>query len=425
MAGNFTRLVAEPPRLFLPAVYLLALALPLGIAPAEIALSAGLLLWLAGLAARRGPWTPSPVDLPLLAFALGGLASAAFAPRPLGAAGAAASVWTLAPFLLAREAAADERAVRRLLGLLLAGAGIAAAMGIAEGLLGDAPGMQQAMAWLGVPREGGRVRGLFSNHMTFAGQQAMLLVAFAAIASAPTGPDEARPGAGARLRGPARALLPAAMALALVLTAARAAFAAAVAALAAAAFLSRGRRGASPAALALAALLLAALLGGSTLQARLRALGDPPAGPGRAEIWSAALEMLRERPLLGAGPGGYRREARRFIEPSAYRPAHAHSTPLHVAAETGLAGLAAWSWIWAAYFAAVVPRFRRLRRRGDARSPVLLASLLAASVFLAIGFFEHDLGDSEVAMLASFLAGLPFGRAFAEAEPPTGSGTPS
>jgi O-antigen ligase len=385
-------------------------ALPLGIAPAQVALAAGLLLYAATLVRHRGPWTPSPLDLPILGLLLVAGLSAGLSSRPVSASAAALSLWTVLPFLLAREAAADVATVRRLLRCLLAGALLAATMGIAEGFAPELLGRAGVFDRLGIPDPRfleGRASGFFSHPMTFAGQQAILLVTFTALAAWGAGPPRGAAGWVRRL-----APLPS-LAVALVLTGARAPTAAATAGLAillAAAWRSRGSRLA--AATGLASIGLGTVGAGAVLVRRFVLLAGVSPGVSRAEMWHACLAMLREHPLLGIGPGGYRREVVRWVDTAIFHPAHAHSTPLHLAAELGLAGLAAWITLWAAFYAALTPRAWRMLRRRDPRSGVPAAAWLAAGVFLLAGLFEHNLGDAEVAMLAFFLAGLPFGRAF-------------
>ena len=71
------------------------------------------------------------------------------------------------------------------------------------------------------------------------------------------------------------------------------------------------------------------------------------------------LAML-ERPLLGLGPGGVKREYPRFALPEAFkkRTGHVHNTPLQILVERGLIGLAAWLWIWVAFYVARGPVLR-------------------------------------------------------------------
>jgi O-antigen ligase len=107
--------------------------------------------------------------------------------------------------------------------------------------------------------------------------------------------------------------------------------------------------------------------------------------------WSAALEMARERPLLGFGPGTFGAEfvphrlkaeiraRRRFVNPlvtSSY--GEAHSEPLQAVAEGGLAGLAAVAA--AVALLAAVGRTARGGGAGSAEAALLLAILVAGAV---------------------------------------------
>lgn len=73
----------------------------------------------------------------------------------------------------------------------------------------------------------------------------------------------------------------------------------------------------------------------------------------RLEIWSATLRSIADRPLLGVGVGNFPTVLDQHII-LAKAGSSAHNLWLHVAAEIGLAGLAAFLWIWyAAYRSAV------------------------------------------------------------------------
>ena len=197
--------------------------------------------------------------------------------------------------------------------------------------------------------------------------------------------------------------------------AARGAFAAVVLGLLALAGWGRSaRRGF---ALAGAALLIggAGLTLGTVLAQRLAAPGSAEV-PGRAAMWQVAVDLWREQPLLGAGPGAFRRLAPERLDVSRYRPAHAHSTPLHLLAETGLIGLAAFATVWVRFFAALRQRAASGATPPGPAPPYAAASGIAIVAFLAMGFFEHNFGDAEVVILAFFLAGLPFGARDSERE---------
>ncbi len=102
----------------------------------------------------------------------------------------------------------------------------------------------------------------------------------------------------------------------------------------------------------------------------------------RVVVWKDAARMIRARPLLGVGPGEFRRACDAYEDRDAptrrlartrdglrYRE-HAHNLVLQVAAETGLAGLAAFLW-----GAALVAR---AAARGARAGPGLAAGVAAA-----------------------------------------------
>ena len=70
-------------------------------------------------------------------------------------------------------------------------------------------------------------------------------------------------------------------------------------------------------------------------------------------MWRSGMTMWREHPVLGLGPGGVKRDYERYALPEAVkkRTGHVHNTPLQILVERGVLGLAAWLWIWVAFFA--------------------------------------------------------------------------
>ncbi|MFC1679925.1 O-antigen ligase family protein, partial [Elusimicrobiota bacterium] len=98
---------------------------------------------------------------------------------------------------------------------------------------------------------------------------------------------------------------------------------------------------------ALALLALAALDPGG-IASRVLKRGHPAALT-RPRIWMSAAAIVREHPVLGRGPAQFERGFTRHNLPApedawparyGLRSTHAHSEPLHIAAETGLPGLA-------------------------------------------------------------------------------------
>ena len=83
-------------------------------------------------------------------------------------------------------------------------------------------------------------------------------------------------------------------------------------------------------------------------------MGDPEEATvkERRYMWESGVMMARERPWLGFGPGGVKREYRGFALEEAIkkRTGHVHNTPLQMLVERGILGLAAWLWIWVAFY---------------------------------------------------------------------------
>ncbi len=99
--------------------------------------------------------------------------------------------------------------------------------------------------------------------------------------------------------------------------------------------------------LAIATLIALAMAPDDILSARLK-LNEPGANL-RPALWKAAVNIARERPFFGEGPGQFDRGFLRhnFPSPQGHLPtrygrrsAHAHSEALQMAAETGWPGLA-------------------------------------------------------------------------------------
>ncbi len=165
---------------------------------------------------------------------------------------------------------------------------------------------------------------------------------------------------------------------------------------------------------AIGGVLLAAflLLPAGSLEHRLRSLGDPsdPTARERLYMWQSGMAIVRDHPLTGVGPGQVKAVFPRYALPEAVKKttSHVHNTPLQIAAERGLLGLAAWLWLWLAFFREGVMLLRRLGT-AEARERMLVAGSLAAVFgFLVAGLFEYNFGDSEVVLVAYAVMALPF-----------------
>ncbi len=116
----------------------------------------------------------------------------------------------------------------------------------------------------------------------------------------------------------------------------------------------------------------------------------------RAGPWAAALEMVRERPLLGVGPGAFesrfvpgrlaaeQRLRRSFVaESAAGSYAEAHSDLLQASAELGLPAAAALT----ASFALLLVGLRGRVRATASPEPAVLLGVLAAGFVAALAWF--------------------------------------
>ena len=108
------------------------------------------------------------------------------------------------------------------------------------------------------------------------------------------------------------------------------------------------------------------VLGPRDLSHRFRSMFDPgEAGiKERIYMWRSGVAMWQERPLLGWGPGGVKREYSRYALPEAYKKhtGHVHNTPLQILVERGVLGLVTWVAIWVAFYPGEHPSLPRARR---------------------------------------------------------------
>ena len=273
---------------------------------------------------------------------------------------------------------------------------IAAGIGLLQVAVCPGPGVDAGTpAWL--YHRCHRARGPFSIYMTLAGILTLTL-----LATLP----RLLPGAPRR-----RWLLPLWLIMlgGLVATYTRGAwlgFAAGVLAL-----LPASRRGRVILVGGLAVLVLGLLAGPPGLRHRFLSMGDPEEATvkERRYMWESGLTMARVRPWLGFGPGGVKREYPAFALEEAHkkRTGHVHNTPLQILVERGVIGLAAWLWLWIAFYAYAIGVLRRLAPDAVAARTVVIGSLAAITGFLVGGLSEYNFGDSEVVMVAWAIAALP------------------
>jgi O-antigen ligase len=155
--------------------------------------------------------------------------------------------------------------------------------------------------------------------------------------------------------------------------------------LAAATFVWRLR---AAAAIALLAVVLVAVAF-ATPQVRTKLLDESRAGlnaatSGRAGLVSNGLRIAADHPAAGVGTGGFKRAYadRTGLQGRDPKKAASHSTPVTVAAETGVPGVALLGWLgFAALAAAFRARGRALAGRAALAAGLTLGAIAVHSLF--------------------------------------------
>ncbi len=346
-----------------------------------------------------------PLGLPMLAFSLVTLLSAAMSTQRGVAFYESKHLASLALFFIAVNGFETAGRVRRALAWYLGAVSLVSVYAILQTLacatrLDLPPWIGWALrVTLEVCRTAQpfRAKGFFSIYMTLGGS---LLIALALLL--------ALLALGRALRT-AWLIPPASLAfVALGLTYVRNAWLGLAAAIVLLALLTRRAWLVAPVILA----LLVALAFPSALKTRMLSIADPADETARERLyfWDAGRRMVEDAPLLGLGPGGVRRYYPEYKHAEAKRPrtGHLHNNAVQIAAERGLLGLGAWLWIWVAFFARAGRIYRTLPRgRGDERA-LTAGSIAAVAGFLAAGLFEYNFGDSEVIDLLLVVMAFPF-----------------
>ncbi len=76
--------------------------------------------------------------------------------------------------------------------------------------------------------------------------------------------------------------------------------------------------------------------------------------------------------------------------------------------ERGVLGLAAWLWLWVAFYAHAIRRLRGLPADAVVERGLVIGSIAAITGFLIGGLSEYNFGDSEVVMVAWTIMALPW-----------------
>ena len=383
-----------------PLLLVLVAGLAVSISLAQIALGV-LAAWVL-LARRAGVlgrlrW---PLLAPIAAFAVWSVVAVLASEQPAVGAWDLKNLLILGAIVVIVNALPEPEAARRFALWLLIALTAAALFGLLQ--VAICPGPEAVGTSTVVVgkflRKCTRARGFYSIYMTLAGVVAMMLTSAL--------PRLARLGPETRWLAPAWLAGGAALGFTYVRGAWLGFAAGAFAVIA-----GLGRRGL----VAAAALLIVAgglVLALPTIRARVETIGDQndDTTRDRMAMMLVGFDIVAAHPVTGIGPEGVKRVYPKLVPPEGMRrsTSHLHNTPLQIAAERGLVGLAAWLWIFVAFFRRAGAVWRRLPASAGDDRVVVLGSLAALVTFLVGGLFEYNFGDSEVLMVAIALMALPF-----------------
>ena len=141
----------------------------------------------------------------------------------------------------------------------------------------------------------------------------------------------------------------------------------------------------------------------------------------RIRMAEAGVEMVRDHPLFGVGPGNIKEVYPLYRKDDAprFRIPHLHSNPIQIWAERGVLAFAAWAALLVLYLRESAAQ----RKRRPGAAPWVEGGMAAAVGLAVFGLFEFNFGDTEVllTMLDVWALTLALGGA-AEAPSPAPAG---
>lgn len=365
-------------------LYLAHFATLFGIALSEILLGL-MILTLPWVRRRPMPWRElAPMLVPLGFYLLWLAGSVVASYDPADSLRGLSSFFVLSALYMAPLVVRTERQVRLLVDVLITLAALLACEGLSQYLLGDND----------INR---RIRGPFSHYMTFSGFLLICdLLLLASMIYAGRWRSPWRWGALAVING------------ALLVSYTRNAWVALALSLTVLILLRVPRLLLAyiPAAVLFVVLVPVPLLHRAVSIVDLRDASNYD----RLCMLQAGLEMVRERPLFGVGPGQVKERypVYRPLSAPRYEVPHLHNSWLQIAAEQGLPSLIAYL---ALLLASAGLAWRMFRREGGHRGPradLFVGVLLALLAFNLAGLFENNWGDTEVQQPLLFVLAIPF-----------------
>lgn len=398
VASRFRTLIEHAPLVFAGGS---TIAILIGIAPSQILLGAAIV----ALLATRTRWRLPAVWLPLALFLAGTLISLAFSGDP---AAGLPQVKKIYVFLMLVVVYTAVRKVSQARFLVLAWAGAASA-GAALGLVQFLRKVHEANAagqTLYQYYVGERITGFMSHWQTFGGEEMVVLVMLGAFLM-----FSPRARRWALWLGLAAAAL---LVVAIALDYTRGIWlATGCACLYLVWFWKRRLLAAVP-----VVVLLVLWINPGSVRARFESAFEPQgqmdSNEFRIIVWRTGLRIIEAHPLLGLGPEMLHKHFMEWVPPDVPSPlpsgwyGHLHSIYLHYAAERGIPTALA---LVAALLMMLKDFGRALWRLGPGRDDrrFLLHGAIATVIAIMIsGFFELNLGDSEVLTMFLSVAALGY-----------------
>jgi O-Antigen ligase len=364
----------------------LAISAPLSISGMQIAMGALGILALVGIPLGWGVVRRTPLDGVLALFFAVCAISTLASGHPLEAAGWLRPPWLLSAYFAVFWWLRDRDHARRLALLVVAAGAVAGAYGVLQHFTGvdwyrHAVGRPTRVRPRVPGAEAYAVVGFFRNYLTYAHAMIFPLAWAGAFA----------------LRGAVLGIVTSVLlTLAIVFSTARGVWLGALAGGGLLGLLSRGRRGVGlvTGGIVVAAAAVAISPGLRAQAAPLFTLGG--LNTGRTAIYRTNLEIIHDHPVLGLGFGRYKTAAAPYYDrhPDADRRSHAHSNVLHLAAEAGLVGLAAFCLVFAVILA---KGFEAVQRASDdGQWATAAGAWVGIATFFLAGLTQYSFGDAEV-----------------------------
>ncbi len=136
----------------------------------------------------------------------------------------------------------------------------------------------------------------------------------------------------------------------------------------------------------------------------------------RINVWTSVIEMIKDRPILGIGPGhgAFNKIYPQYQKPK-FTALSAYSIFLETLVETGVIGFMAFAWLLVVTFNQGWRQLQRLRAEGDVQAYWLMGAIAALPGELGQGLFDTVFYRPEVntlwwmcvALIASFYVPQP------------------